>query len=268
MDEPFGALDALTREEHAGAAASIWLRERKTVMFVTHDIREAVFLVRPRRRHVGAAGPHSRDLPIDLPRPRPRELTESVAFNQVVAHLRRTLESGYAAAVSGAIAMNEVATTEARPRAAARTRRGPSGPPCACAAAPGGAHGRPARGVGDRRRRIRVSPLVLPRPSQIFAVMILKAPELLRHSMVTGGEVLLGFLIAIVLGSLLGVVIALSPLLGSAIYPVLVSAQVMPKVAIAPLLVIWLGFGLGSKFAMTALIAFFLISSIRSSAST
>jgi NitT/TauT family transport system permease protein len=156
--------------------------------------------------------------------------------------------------------MNELATTEARPRGWARTRR--------------------ARSLATFRLRwlaplvltvgllllweigvalSGVSPLVLPRPSQILAVMVMKAPELLRHSAVTGSEVVIGFLLAIVLGSLFGVLIALSPLLGGALYPVLVSAQVMPKVAIAPLLVIWLGFGLGSKFAMTALIAFFPI---------
>ncbi len=156
--------------------------------------------------------------------------------------------------------MDEVVTTEARPRTWARTRR--------------------ARSLATFRLRwlpplvlgigllllweigvalSGISPLVLPRPSQIFAVMIVKAPELLRASTVTGSEVALGFLLAIVLGSLFGVLIALSPLVGSALYPALVSAQVMPKVAIAPLLVIWLGFGLGSKFAMTALIAFFPI---------
>ena len=104
-----------------------------------------------------------------------------------------------------------------------------------------------------------VSPLVLPAPSQIVRVMVVKAPEFLRHAWITGVEVVVGFLLATVLGSLLGVVIATSRLLGAAIYPILVSAQVMPKVAIAPLLVIWLGFGLPSKFAMTALIAFFPI---------
>jgi NitT/TauT family transport system ATP-binding protein len=44
MDEPFGALDALTREEHQVRLQEIWLHERKTVVFVTHDIREAVLL--------------------------------------------------------------------------------------------------------------------------------------------------------------------------------------------------------------------------------
>jgi NitT/TauT family transport system permease protein len=104
-----------------------------------------------------------------------------------------------------------------------------------------------------------ISTLVLPRPSQILTVMVVKAPDFLRHGWVTGVEVVVGFLLAAVLGSLFGVAIALAPLLGSALYPLLVSAQVMPKVAIAPLLVIWLGFGLPSKFAMTALIAFFPI---------
>jgi NitT/TauT family transport system ATP-binding protein len=97
MDEPFGALDALTREEHQVLLQEIWLRERKTVVFVTHDIREAV-LLSDRVAVMSARPGRIRELlPIDLPRPRPRELTESVEFNQVVGHLRRTLESGYAA---------------------------------------------------------------------------------------------------------------------------------------------------------------------------
>jgi NitT/TauT family transport system ATP-binding protein len=98
MDEPFGALDALTREEHQVLLQDIWLGERKTVIFVTHDIREAVLLSDRVAVMSARPGRIRQVLPIDLPRPRPRELTEGVAFNQVVAHLRRTLESGYAAA--------------------------------------------------------------------------------------------------------------------------------------------------------------------------
>lgn len=89
--------------------------------------------------------------------------------------------------------------------------------------------------------------------------MVAQAPVYLRHSLMTGTEVVTGFLLATALGSLFGVTIASSSLLGSALYPLLVAAQVMPKVAIAPLLIVWLGFDIAPKLILTALIAFFPI---------
>ena len=98
MDEPFGALDALTREEHQVLLQEIWLRERKTVVFVTHDIREAV-LLSDRVAIMTARPGQIRDIvPIELPRPRLPELTESAEFNRLVGRLRRTLEPGRALA--------------------------------------------------------------------------------------------------------------------------------------------------------------------------
>ena len=102
-----------------------------------------------------------------------------------------------------------------------------------------------------------VTPLVIPRPSDIGAAMVLQAPAYLRHAATTAVEVVAGFLVAAVVGGISGVAIASSRWLGSALYPILISAQVMPKVAIAPLLVVWLGFDLAPKVALTALIAFF-----------
>ena len=72
MDEPFGALDAATREAMQNALAEIWIETRKTVLFITHDIREAVFLS---DRVLVLSGRPSQivlDLPIDLPRRRSR----------------------------------------------------------------------------------------------------------------------------------------------------------------------------------------------------
>jgi NitT/TauT family transport system permease protein len=104
-----------------------------------------------------------------------------------------------------------------------------------------------------------VSPLTVPRPWDVLANAVLKAPQYLRHFPITAIEVVLGFLAATLLGTALGVVIVSSRPLGDAVYPVLVATQVMPKIAIAPLLIIWFGFGIPSKLVLTALIAFFPI---------
>jgi NitT/TauT family transport system permease protein len=104
-----------------------------------------------------------------------------------------------------------------------------------------------------------ITPLVLPRPSEVAAVAVAEASAYLRHALTTAIEVMLGFLLATVFGGLFGVVIASSRFVGSAVYPMLISAQVMPKVAIAPLLIIWLGFDIAPKLVLTALIAFFPI---------
>ena len=58
MDEPFGALDAQTRHLMQSELLSIWNRTPKTVIFVTHDVQEAVYLAGPRRRDVGTPRPH------------------------------------------------------------------------------------------------------------------------------------------------------------------------------------------------------------------
>jgi NitT/TauT family transport system permease protein len=104
-----------------------------------------------------------------------------------------------------------------------------------------------------------VTPLVLPRPSEVGRVMVDQAPLYLRHGLTTAVEVVAGFGLAIAVGGLCGVVVASSPWVGRAIYPLLIAAQVMPKIAIAPLLILWLGFDVAPKLVLTALIAFFPI---------
>ena len=72
MDEPFGALDAQTRDAMQNALSEIWLKTRKTVLFITHDIREAIFLSDRVLVLAGRPSQIALDLPIDLPRPRSR----------------------------------------------------------------------------------------------------------------------------------------------------------------------------------------------------
>lgn len=79
------------------------------------------------------------------------------------------------------------------------------------------------------------------------------------HFMTTFIEVVAGFLIAMAVGVTFGTVIGLVPLVDRTIYPLVLAFQTVPKVAIAPLLIIWFGYGLHSKVVMAALIAFFPI---------
>jgi NitT/TauT family transport system permease protein len=93
----------------------------------------------------------------------------------------------------------------------------------------------------------------------VVDVMVAQAPMYLSHMLATASEVVIGFVAATIAGAALGTIIASSKLLGNAIYPALISMQVMPKVAVAPILIIWFGFGILPKVVLTALIAFFPI---------
>ncbi len=95
-------------------------------------------------------------------------------------------------------------------------------------------------------------------PSAIIGELFLDV-HWLTHIYVTLYEILAGFLLAIAVGIILGVAIVYSDLLRNTIYPLVVVAQILPKVAIAPLFLVWLGFGDLPKVLITFLIAFFPI---------
>ena len=100
---------------------------------------------------------------------------------------------------------------------------------------------------------------LLPAPS-IIAKTVAESPGLLwRHSLVTLEEVAVGFGVALAGGVLLASSIALSRTLERAIYPFIIASQTIPIIVIAPLLLIWVGYGLTPKVIVVALIAFFPI---------
>ena len=101
--------------------------------------------------------------------------------------------------------------------------------------------------------------LILPAPSAIIAEGYHRFGIYLQHSFVTLYETVLGFLLAAIIGVILSVGIVYSRVLKSAIFPLVVTLQIVPKVAIAPLLLIWVGYGASSKVLLALLVAFFPI---------
>ena len=91
MDEPFGALDALTRHEMQELLTQVWEQHRLTVLFVTHDVEEAVYL--SDRIVVMGIGPGrvTQTFAVDLPRPRRQEMIESRGFIELQKNVLRAI---------------------------------------------------------------------------------------------------------------------------------------------------------------------------------
>jgi len=102
-----------------------------------------------------------------------------------------------------------------------------------------------------------VSDLILPAPSEVAQALWDDRALLWSNLLVTAQEVALGILVALVLGFALAVALHLSGTLRRSLYPLLVASQAVPVVIIAPLLVVWFGFGIVPKLAIIALVCFF-----------
>lgn len=100
---------------------------------------------------------------------------------------------------------------------------------------------------------------LLPAPSDVGVALVANASLLARHTVVTLLEVLVGFVASFVVGVALAVAIYRSRLVERTLYPLVVASQTVPIVAIAPLLLIWFGYGLWPKAIVVVLISFFAI---------
>jgi NitT/TauT family transport system ATP-binding protein len=91
MDEPFGALDAYTRDEMDDLILDIWKKTKKTIAFVTHRIEEAVFLANKVYVMTPRPGANSALYEIDLPRPRHVDIQMDQRFFEIVARIKRKI---------------------------------------------------------------------------------------------------------------------------------------------------------------------------------
>src|SRR5688572_14662137 len=94
MDEPFGALDAFTRDEMNLLIQKIWMETGKTIVFVTHNVSEAIFLADRVVVLTPQPGRLAHIFPIDLPRPRTVDMTFEPDFIHVVKEIKNTIETG------------------------------------------------------------------------------------------------------------------------------------------------------------------------------
>jgi NitT/TauT family transport system permease protein len=108
-------------------------------------------------------------------------------------------------------------------------------------------------------RLFEISQLVLPTPSSIVVRLyaLISTGMIWPHLWATLVEVLSGFFLGVLAGLVLGAMVSLVPVLERLVYPYLVALQTLPKVAVAPLFIIWFGYGLLSKIVITALVCFF-----------
>jgi len=252
MDEPFAALDVLTRSEMSLELRRIWQKTRKTIIYVTHDLREAVLLSERVVVLTSQPGTVKACIDISLPDPRTERTKDSLEFVGFQGQIRELI--GH--------------------RRAPRKAAAPIG--AAIPAGSGLREGSWKRHVSRYVKLIAVfvalvglwkgavlvldiPAYLLPPPEAVFVEYLEHAVEGLFwwHTAVTLSEAVLGFAAGCVLGFLIGYVLAKSEGLSEALMPYVVAAQTVPKIAFAPLMVIWFGFGITSKLLLTMLIVFF-----------
>ncbi len=271
MDEPFGALDEITRGRMNFELLRIWKETGKTIVFVTHSIPEAVLLSDRVVILSDRPGTVKEVLEIKLKRDRDVNIIETDDFSKYVQKVRKAL----GAYTNGRIHFNTKITR--------------------------GEVVKPPKRLDDFVATPKIStltlytmyilvflltigfwkgitslfnipPFLLPPPEDVFFeyLSLLGNGMLLKHTYVTLYETITGFLAGMTIGILLGYPLAKSRKLERILSPYIVAAQTAPKIALAPLIVIWLGFGLSSKIFLVALIVFFpifvnMITGIRSS---
>ncbi len=106
---------------------------------------------------------------------------------------------------------------------------------------------------------LKISPVILPLPGAIAGALYNSSALLAEHLRQTATEALIGLLVSSALGLSIAVAISLSKRLYRSVYPLLIFIQLIPKVALAPLFIIWIGVGIETRMIFAAFLAFFPI---------
>jgi ABC-type nitrate/sulfonate/bicarbonate transport system permease component len=108
-------------------------------------------------------------------------------------------------------------------------------------------------------RAFEVPNFLLPTPTDVARLMVQEWPLIQMHSLATLGSILSGYVTAVLFALAVSALMIRFPLVERLIMPIFVGLQSVPKIAIAPLILVWVGAGIGSKIAVVASIAFFPI---------
>ena len=106
-------------------------------------------------------------------------------------------------------------------------------------------------------RLFSISSFIIPAPTKVLQALVAQWNPLMHATLVTAGEILFGFLVSVGVGIALALVIVRFDWLGRALYPLVVLFQNVPKVALAPIFILWFGYGLMPKIGLILVIAFF-----------
>ena len=239
LDEPFSAVDAQTRMVLQRELAQTLQRAGKTALLITHDLLEAVtlsdrVLVMSRR-----PGRIIDEIAIDIPdRDEPLKRRTHPKVTDYVNRLMDRLDIGDGAGMSETTNSSVVWKGTAASLALlivflAAWQWGPG--------------------------LLRIPPFIIPPLSMVAeeAVRMWHVSGLAFHTGITAAEVLAGFILGSLLGAFIGYLIGMSPTAEFALSPYILALQIAPKVAFAPLFILWMGFTVYPKILVAILIVFF-----------
>ncbi len=223
MDEPFGALDELSRIRLNEELLGLWERDRWTCLFVTHSVQEAVFLSQ-------------------------RVLVMSARPGRILADLK--VPFGFPR--SPALRSEAARRLKSMSRSSIKRMARSWGPPLTFFVL--------VLVVWHSTVRLfDIQPFLLPGPMRVVEAALANLPRLLHAAGLTAVGALGGFLLAFVVGFSMAVLFSQSRIIERSLYPYAIFLQTVPIVAIAPLIILWIGYGLYGVVAVSFFISLFPI---------